>query len=159
MGAKRFQHPNGLTLIEVMVAILILSVALVGASGYRYYSALDARKATMRSTAARIGLLLCESWRGIKGSDTYDPTAHLSSDLTISTITIPSQLEYPSFTLLGGYTIALDNANYYAILSWQDVDVGLRALNIVILWAPRDQETTGIASAYKAFEITSYTQS
>ena len=155
MSTEQIRRTRGVTLIEVMLAILILSVAVFGASGYRYYATLDARKADMHSTAARIGLLLCESWRGVKGAETYDPTAYFASELTITPITVPYEFEYTGFTLLGGYAVVLNRANYYAILSWKDVDTGLRALNVVVAWAPREQ--VGIGGAYRSFELTTYT--
>ena len=155
MSTEQMRRTSGVTLIEVMLAILILSIAVFGASGYRYHATLDARKADMHSTAARIGLLLCESWRGVKGTETYDPTAYFASELTITTITVPYEFEYTGFTLLGGYAVVLNGANYYAILSWKDVYTGLRALNVVVAWSPREQ--VSIAGAYKLFELTTYT--
>lgn len=144
------------TLIEVMLTTLILLVAVVGTSGYRYYGALDARRSAMRIAAARIGLLLCENWRGFKGTETYDPTTYFSSELTITAITVPDGFVGEGFTTLGGYKVVMDNTNYYAILSWKDVDTGLRALNVVVAWAQREQGATGIADADKLFSLTTY---
>jgi prepilin-type N-terminal cleavage/methylation domain-containing protein len=79
MNMSQSKHRKGLTIVEVMVAITVLAVAALGASAYRYYSTLDVRRADMRTTAARLGLLLCESWRGAGGDTSYDPTAHLGS--------------------------------------------------------------------------------
>ena len=104
--------------------------------------------------AARIGLMLCESWRGVKGIETYDPTAHLGSVLTITESTGPDKPE--DFTLLGSYTVTLDGANYYTTLSWKDVSTGLRALNIVVAWVQRDQGQSSINDADKSFKLTTY---
>ena len=78
MAVKRPKSAGAFTLIEVIAAILILSIAVLGTSGYRYYAALDARKATMHTTAAGIGLLLCESWRRLSDQNTFDPEACFS---------------------------------------------------------------------------------
>ena len=98
-----------------MVVTIILVVAVFGASGYRYYAALDARKAAMQMTAARVCLLLCESWRGVKGSETYDPTANLSSDLTITTGTGLAKPD--DFTLLGSYIVVANGIDCYVTMS------------------------------------------
>ena len=73
---------RGVSLVDVMVALAILSVGVIAATNYRYYAALDARKATMHTAASRIGQMLCESWEGVEGAETYYPTIYLSSNLT-----------------------------------------------------------------------------
>ena len=155
LKTKRFCFRRGVSLLEIVIAIVILAVAVIGASGYRYYTALDARKAVMQSTAARIGLLLCESWRGLGGAETYDPTAHLGPELPITAGSGPAKPE--DFTLLGSYAIVLNGANYYATLSWKDVSAGLRALSVVVAWAQRPQEEPSFEEADKLFKLTTYT--
>ena len=143
------------TLVEVMAATLILTVVVLGAAGYRYYTALDVRKSSMHTAGARIALLLSESWRGVKGIETYDPTAHFGTDLAI---TASGGSSAPGgFTLLGSYTVALNGVNYYATLSWKDVVNELRALNVVVAWSHNGQETTNVADADKSFKLTTYT--
>jgi len=171
MTAKHFKNSKGLSLIEVMVSLLILSVAVIGAGGYRYYAALDARKAATEITAARMAMLLCESWRGINGAESYDPIAHLSSDLPITKSTmfefnVNSAITGPAvgkgFTLLGVYEIVSGEVNYYAVLSWKNIAAGLRALNVVVAWPVGGQRTTSTndyshnIDAYKSFELTIY---
>ena len=51
-----------------MVAVTILLIALIGTSTFRYAAALDGRRAGTQTTAARVALTLCESWRGVKGN-------------------------------------------------------------------------------------------
>ncbi len=163
MTVKRHKSAAGFTLVEIMGAILILLVAALGASAYRYHATLDTRKAAARAGAARICLLLCESWRGVKGIETYNPTAYFGSDLAITTITDSSGLEYQykdaGFTLLGGYTVVANGINYYALLSWKDISTGLRALNAVVAWSPVGQSSTTVDYyAYKnSFKLTTYT--
>ncbi|KPJ66217.1 MAG: hypothetical protein AMJ43_08745 [Coxiella sp. DG_40] len=173
----KVRHPKfggAFTLIEVMLSIFILSVALLGASGYRYYAVLDAQKAAAQTEAARIGLLICESWRGVGGSETYDPTAHLSSDLQIS---VPSSIEDYDFTsesglgpepqghaLLGRYKVALNKGTCYPTLSYKDTGTGLRILNVVVAWPQRGyaEGDTGNdywcpgSRTYKLFKLTTY---
>ena len=152
---------RGVSLVGTMIAVVILLVALIGTSSFRYYAALDARKADAQTTAARIALMLCESWRGIRGDETYDPTAHLGSDMDITASGGPGKPE--DFTLLGSYTVVLDDAdpdsvNYYTTLSYKDVQPGLRALNVVVAWAQRAAGQDGTANVDKSFRLTIYTQ-
>jgi len=107
-------------------------------------------------------LMLCESWRGINGDVTFDPTALCGSDLNIGML--DANLDKPlDFNLLGSYTVVLDtndsyNIDYYATLSWKDVQPGLRALSVVVAWAQRDLGVDGIGGVDKSFRLTIYTQ-
>lgn len=148
----------GMSLVGTMVAVVILLIAVIGTSSFRYYSAMDTRRADAQTAAARIALTLCESWRGISGDVTYNPIAHLSTNLAITQSTVgPAQ---PSdFTLLGSYAIELDDVHgvtHYATLSWKDVQPGLRALNVVVAWAQRGPGADGTENVDKSFRLTIY---
>ena len=145
---------RGFSLVSVMIAIVIILAALVGTSNFRYFSTLDAKKAAAKITASRIGLMLCENWRGIGGDETYDPTTSLGSALTITTSTGPA--EPADFTLLGSYTITVNGANFYITLSWKDVSTGLRALNVIVAWAQRIQGVSNLNNADQSFKLTTY---
>ncbi len=71
MTIKRAKFATAVTLIEIMVAILILSIAVLGASGFRYYTAMDARKADVQITAARLASLILYGWKGSGGYSGY----------------------------------------------------------------------------------------
>jgi len=152
---KRLKSTSGFTLVEVMLAIFILVVAVLGASGYRYYAALDARKADLQTTAARTASLLCESWRGVSDPNTFDPIQLANSALAIETgydghdgPAVPAD-----FTSLGIYRITIDGVNYYAVLSWKDILQGLRALNVIVAWNPRGSQSE---LPDKLFKLTTY---
>ncbi|MDT8302497.1 MAG: hypothetical protein RQ760_13515 [Sedimentisphaerales bacterium] len=145
---------SGFSLVSIMIAMTILIAALIGTSNFRYYSAMDARKAEAKITASRIGLTLCENWRGLGGLTTYDPVAFLSSDLTITASSGPA--EPGDFTLLGSYTVTVNNVNFYVTLSWKDVSTGLRALNIIVSWAQRELGQSSLKDADKMFQFTTY---
>jgi hypothetical protein len=152
---------RGVSLVSTMVAVAILLIALIGTSTFRYAAALDGRRADAHTTAARIALTLCESWRGVRGDLTYNPTVLLDSDLQVAAGQGPVKPE--DFTLLGSYTINFnDDAgvnDYTATLSWKDIQPGLRALNVIVAWASREQEgDDGLAAADKSFGLTVYTQ-
>ena len=144
----------GFSIVSIMIAITILLAALIGTSNFRYYSALDSQKAEAKITASRIGLMLCESWRGLGGTETFDPVAYLSPDLTITASSGPA--EPGDFTLLGNYTVTVNNANFYITLSWKDVSTGLRALNIIVSWAQRQLGQSSLNDADKTFQLTTY---
>ena len=151
---RKMLSRSGFSLVSIMIAITVLIAALIGTSNFRYYSALDAKKAAAKITASRIGLMLCENWRGLGGIETYDPVTYLSSELTITTSTGPAKPG--DFTLLGSYTVTVNNANYYVTLSWKDMSAGLRALNIIVAWAQRELGTSSLNDADKSFRLTTY---
>ena len=110
------------TLIEVMIAIIVLLITILGTSAYRYHAALSARRSDLYTNAARTALLLCEGWSGMGGDITFDPVEAFGSDLTIISNTGP---EAPSsFTQLGSYKIVLEGSDYYATLSWKECGRG-----------------------------------
>ena len=156
---------RGSTLISSLIAVAIILIAIIGTSNFRYYTALDSRRATAQTEAARISLLLCESWRGLQGDLSYDPITNLGSDLTINSSKGPECPE--DFTSLGSYLIKLDkndgqddseyHISYYATLSWKDIQPGLRALNVTVAWAQRDLSVGGYDSTDKSFTLTIYT--
>ena len=146
---------TGMSLVELMVSIVILLAAIIGTSNLRYYAALDAQKAAARIAAARIALMLCESWRGVQGAETYDPAAHFGSSMEVSDSDGPDKPG--DFTLLGSYQVVLDGVNYYATLSWKDITSGLRALNIVVSWAQRDRGDSSLDDTDQTFKLTTYT--
>jgi len=88
MIIKRTKFSRAATLIEVMIAILILSIAAVSASGFRYYAAKDALRADVQITAARLASQILSGWKGsggysgfskydfIGGDDPLDPNAY-----------------------------------------------------------------------------------
>ena len=155
---------RGMSLVGTMVAVTILLLALIGTSTFRYAAAMDGRKARAHTTAARVALALSESWRGIKGDPTYNPAAHLGSDLEVAAGEGPDKPE--DFTLLGSYTVQFDDGagvdDYTATLSWKDIQPGLRALNVVVAWVSHEQPVEGkkdaAATPDKSFGLTVYTQ-
>lgn len=155
----KMQFRTGTTLASTLTAVTIILIALIGTSNFRYYAALDARKATAQTTAARTALMLCENWRGIQGSLSYDPVAYLGPDLNVVQDKGPDKPD--DFTLLGSYKIVMDEqkddvegTNYYVTLSWKDLQPGLRALNVVVAWAQRS--VAGFENTDKLFTLTIY---
>jgi Tfp pilus assembly protein PilV len=157
MTADRYKSfgRGGFSLIDVMVAAVVLAVAVVGTSSFRYHSSLDCRRAERHTAAARAALLLSESWRGTGGDEAYDPVSYLHSAVTIEAGDGPDAPE--GYTALGSYVITVNGTVCYATLAWKDGDDGLRGLNVQLMWSQRGQGDQGIDEADKSFALTTYT--
>jgi prepilin-type N-terminal cleavage/methylation domain-containing protein len=120
---------NALTLIEVMVVVLIIAVAAIGAMGFRFYCVKDAKLADVQVNAARIGSMILENWKGMGGSSAYDPTSQFPSGTYGSQFTITGKS--------GNYQIQ-DQANkvYYdaALLFTSGTLPVPNKLNISLSW-------------------------
>ena len=161
MIKKRRKIAAAFTLIEAVVASVVLVVAVIGASGYRYYAAVDVRKAGLQRTAAAIALTLCENWRG-RGYDhiaDFDPVVHLSPEMDITASDVGPGVA-TGWTKLGSYRIIVDNAYYWVTLAWKEISTpaGLRALNVVVGWKPAGSkaEITTYNADAKLFKLTTY---
>jgi len=60
---------SGLSLIEVMLAVTVIAVGVLGAMMFRYVTVLDARKADIQVGAGRVALLILEGWKGAAGAE------------------------------------------------------------------------------------------
>lgn len=155
---KQTHCAGGFTFNEVMAAILVLTVAVLGTSAYRYHASVDVRTADLKTTAARTACLLCETWRGSPDPNAFDPVSHFGSDLTISSMTsYEGPLVPTGWTRLGTYQIIVDNVDYRAVLVWRDISPGLRALSVNIVWEWNQQGMSLSNPALsKTFKITTY---
>jgi len=146
---------SGISLVETMVAASVISIAILGGMTYRYYSALDGRRAIIQTTAARAALMLCESWRGEGGDENYEPAGHLSSSNFVITSGLGPQVPN-GYTLLGKYVIEYNGIKCYATLSFRDEQENLRLLNVSIAWPSRDRGENEIGDMDKLFGLTTY---
>ena len=71
MTIKRGKFAAAVSMIEVVIAIVILSITVVAASGFRYHAARDARKSDVQLTAARLASLFLYGWKGSGGYTGY----------------------------------------------------------------------------------------
>lgn len=155
MKAIRKKRNTGLALVEIMLAITVIVVAVIGAMGFRYYSALDARKADTQISATMVCSLLLESWRSVGGPSNYDPAAEFSSQLAISSGTGPATPA--DFTTLGSYHVTANRTNYYVTLSYRDETNKPRALNACVAWLDGDGYSTGTSlSTAQSVKMTTY---
>ena len=162
-GARKTRNSRGVTLVGAMVAVVVLLIALIGTSTFRYCAALDGRRADAQTTASRVALLLCESWRGLNGDANFDPIQLATGDLSFSQSSWNGHVTPDGFTLLGNYETVMESGDpdglaYYATLSWNDEQPGLRALNINVAWAQRSETTEGAKNVDKSYALTVYVE-
>jgi len=155
---KRSKPAGGFTFNEVMAAILVLTIAVLGTSAYRYHASVDVRKADQKTTGARTASLLCETWRGSADPNAFDPVSHFGTELTITSVSLNDAPPAPiGCTALGGYKIIIDEVDYRAVLFYRDISAGLRALSVIIVWE-WDPQTMSLSSfvSSKSFRLTTY---
>lgn len=150
----RPQSCGGFSLTDTLISSVILVIAVLGNSNYRYQSMLLAQRADMWRSAATVAQLLSQSWAGVQGISTYDPVSSLSPGISLATNAGPSQ--GAGFTWLGSYRIDLNGTRYFATLSWQDVQSGLRALNVKVAWSQSERGSTTFSDADKSYALTTY---
>jgi type II secretory pathway pseudopilin PulG len=151
MKTIRDKRNSGLTLIEIMISIVVVIIAVIGAMGYRYYCALDARKADVQTTAARLGSMLLENWKAAGGYSRLDPlNGYDPEDLAFDPEVIISDsggIGPGGFDdEFGNYLIEVNRVGYYATLSYQDTAGQPRVLSVCVAWMPRDQAWDAEAS-------------
>jgi hypothetical protein len=155
---KRSKPSRGFTFTEVMGAIAVLTVAILGTSAYRYHATVDVRKADLKTSGARIGCLLCETWRGVPDPNAFNPASHLGADLTILTLTSYEGPGAPTgHTSLGTYGITVNEEEYRATLFHRAVSPGLRALSVIVVWDwDRQKQSFNTLPPSKSFRLTTY---
>ena len=100
---------EGTTFVEVMIAILVLSVMSVGTLGYQYFAITNVETAKAEWVAVRTGQLVLEDWRSRGAMSGYDP-----SGLGMGFVQTDDDG--------GEYVITVDGVNMYLSLSYGDVD-------------------------------------
>jgi type II secretory pathway pseudopilin PulG len=158
MERVRKNRNTGLTLIEVMIAILVIMIVVIGAITYMYACMCNARRAEVRITATRVGELLLDAWKNTGGALTFNPQYVLnflpSGDI--------SDADGPGgFTdELAEYRIKIDGVNYFVTLSYLDELYGdredpMRQLNVRVAWNI-DYSSTEMESGYKLISLTKF---
>ena len=106
-------HRSAFTLVEVMIAVVIIMILATGAMGYQFLSTRDVKLSEVQATASRMSLLMLESWKGRQGVTTFDPVEEFGTELTIQTSAdgpdVPLDGSGSSMTLLGNYRVDIDD--------------------------------------------------
>jgi hypothetical protein len=151
---------RGISIIEVMVFIVSTLIAVLGASGYRYFAIMDIRRSDSEISAGRVAEQLCQSWKGIGGgASNYDPLSDPGIGLTIENDTNSLAPEAPlGFTLLtngGHYKVSSNSRAYYATMSYHTTNSAsgnLDTLNVTINW-PANEKSTGNDAAMRSLSL------
>lgn len=130
---------RGFTLTEVMISIVIVMVLVTGAMGYQYASTRDVKVSEVQASAARLGILMLESWKGQQGETSFDPVDVFESQMTIQTSSVgpevPDGAIDSPLIKLGSYEIILKDITYYVTLSYDEASTTEpMLLNAAITW-------------------------
>jgi Tfp pilus assembly protein PilE len=125
MTVKRLKLAKAVSLVELIIAILILGVLVVCALNDQYYAAMHARIARAQTTASQTARLLLEDWTSTGGSNSYDPSA--------LGLGISSSAQIPDDWAVGhseGMGTPLNNTVYAVTIDGLPMIVMLRSQNI-----------------------------
>jgi hypothetical protein len=151
-----------------MMATVVLVIAVLGTSFYRYTAALNAREADRQMTAARIASTLCESWRGAGDPNEFDVGGCLG---TVSSGTLRLSIDVADYgpAVPDGFSLlnhcqteikdeakATGETYYQAALSWKDVSPGLRALSVIVVWDLHGTDSTYFPYTNRSLRLTTY---
>ena len=136
MGKKNKKIRRGLTLVEVTITMVFLIVLVLGTMGFSYYSAMDARKADIKSSAARLCSAILEDWKGTGGRTDYDAVDSFGTLLDISEIGDKDKVDFSSISNMAGlYHAEVNHANYYIVLWYENpTSVKPQTLNVRVSW-------------------------
>jgi Tfp pilus assembly protein PilV len=140
MKAEMSKRYRGLTLIEVVIAAVILFIAILGGLSYQYHTEVQNRIASCNLIAERVAQLLLEDWKNNGGSSTYDPA---TLELGFLSSEVPD----------ADYYIFTDNLHLYitlgssVITTDEEAGVTIRQLDVKVRWrrdyregAPEDDD-------------------
>ena len=133
---------RGFGLVEVVLAILILSMLVTGALGYSYHSAREVSRAERHETACRLAALVLEGWKGSPDPASYNPVAQLSEEIEITAL--PFFFGFwgglPGAFTLDCYKVEMPQTDYYLLLSRRmGVDATPETLHVYVSWQ-RDRQ-------------------
>ena len=134
---KMKQCRAGFTLVECMLASLVLIVVVIGLMSFRYYTVLNAEAAENQLLAARAASLLAEAWRGQEGDLSFDPMQQdFDADFVITSANASNTQWYMGLAPYGTYAVTLDGKQFQAQL-FQGNMWGLstlRSIYVIIQW-------------------------
>jgi len=141
------------SLVEVIIAMVIITVMAIGALNYRCYAVKHAQIARAQLVATRITQMILDDWKSTGGSTSYNPTAiGMGFAGTFSTITP------------GGsgvtYNITQDGITMSVTLSCANIVEGavtlpLRQLTVTVRWR-KDFGSGSIGTGDPSIQYTTY---
>jgi prepilin-type N-terminal cleavage/methylation domain-containing protein len=130
------RYRSAFTLVEVLVAMMVLAFAALGAMAYEYYAATHERAALAKLTATRTAQLLIDDWKSAGGSTSYTP-GNLNLGFT------------DADDGTGNYTVNVDKLPMYIELSSSDIEydseaeVTLRKITVTVNYLDNRRTPSG----------------
>jgi prepilin-type N-terminal cleavage/methylation domain-containing protein len=151
MQSKAAHSNKGVTLIEALIAAVIVSILALGGLVYQYLGATHFRVAHAELTATRVGQLLIEDWKGSGAPDidNYDAT------------TLGVGFEKPIDGDNSYYAITVDGLKMHLWLTYEDIDVDdfagvtLRQISVKIQWR-KDFRSADVETDDPSIVLTTY---
>jgi prepilin-type N-terminal cleavage/methylation domain-containing protein len=140
---------RGVTMVELVVAITILSIVSVGCLGYQYFSTRMAVRANAELTATRTARLVLDNWKRTGGDENFEPT---SLDVGFQKSGTGNQIRY---------LITINQLPVVVSLQWQDVEydavaaVTLRRIQITVQWRS-DYQVGDVGPNDPSYVMTTY---
>jgi hypothetical protein len=152
----RFKRTTGITLVEVMTAVAVITFAVAGASAYRYFCVLDAQNSEVKITASKLGWTFLQGWKGHSGISTFDPSNKISFIGVSGSNTGPAVPSgFSGLDSGANYSVTLEGVNFYATLSYKD-ETDYRVLNVRVGW-PQDYKNASSFPAQRFITVSTYT--
>jgi hypothetical protein len=156
MKSRQGRAKIAFTVMETIIASIILVIAIIGTAAYRYQAAMSVHKTDLYTTGVRTTLLLCEGWAGADGNSVFNPVTTFSPQLNISTSTTGTAVP-TGYTKLGYYKVIVDGVSYFATLSWKNLSTGgVRSLHVIVKWDLCDRGINTLATANQSYHLTTY---
>jgi hypothetical protein len=144
----------GISLPEVYVAIIMVSIIIIGAANFKYFAVRDAVRSERQIVASRTALMFSQAWVGNGGQETFDPNSVMAQRLNLSDGTPFGQPA--DFNMVGSYNVTLGGFPQNVTLSYKDLSSDLRALNTVVIWSSGVVDSNEISNMDAAFNLTTY---
>lgn len=144
-------HPSafrsGFSLLELVLAILILSILSVGTLGYQYLATRMALRANAEITATRTARYILDNWKKTGGDENFDIE---SLDTDFKEIPKTSQ-----------YTATINKLPMTTELYWKDIEedtlsmTTIRQIQVTVRWKS-DYSTSQVTSSDPSFIMATY---
>ncbi len=150
----RRTRTRGVSLVEVMVSIILMTAIILVAIGTRYLAGRQARRGDAYGAAGKLGLMLLEAWRSTGTPAAYDPITAFAGQMTIAT-SASGPAAPTGFTTLGNYHVVLDNVNYHATLAYDEPAEQPAVLHVSVAFKQNYQAGT-FATGDNVVRLTTY---
>ena len=129
-NTKRNEDPAGLSLIEVMLSMLVLSIASLGMMSYHREAGRQTYWARAQLSATRIAQLLLEDWKANGASLAYNP-----QDLELDFVNINESSDNRG-NILKKYQTTIDNLRLHiSMIRPINIIMNPFPINVVVQWS------------------------